>query len=129
MSVFKILSVISVVINAGLICFTMNILDRNGFNTYERTWLFIGIQWVFMTIQQVIACAIPDESDTEKIQIARQEFIVSKVLLKTPDEDKDVEVEDNDDKNHFMALLKDYPTKNLPAEEGTDTNVHLEITN
>jgi len=127
-TVFEILSIIAVPTNAGLICYTMNILDRNGFSKSEKTWLFIGIQWVFLTIQQIIAKAIPDESDTEKTQIARQEFIISKVLLRTPDEDKDIEVDENDDKVHFNTMLKEYPMKNLSVE-GTDSNVHLEITN
>jgi hypothetical protein len=48
-NIFLIISVISVVTNAGMTVFTMNTL--NGLHDRTRYWIFIVFQWVCFSLQ------------------------------------------------------------------------------
>lgn len=48
-SVFLIITVASVVTNAGLAVFTMQNLD--SYSTVTRYWCFIGFQWICFSLQ------------------------------------------------------------------------------
>lgn len=54
-SIFLLLSVISVVTNAGLTVFTMNTL--NGLSDAHRYWIFVLFQWVCFILQVRKLCA------------------------------------------------------------------------
>lgn len=76
--VFTALTVISVVVNAGLVAFSMTFL--NGLSTANRFWVFIGFQVVFFSYLSVVSCCIPDQPEQYKIQIKRIEFMQDTVL-------------------------------------------------
>ena len=48
-TIFELLITAAVVTNAGLIVFTMGLID--GFTLYTRFFIFIGYQWILFTIQ------------------------------------------------------------------------------
>ncbi len=87
-TIFLILSIISVVTNAGLICFTMDTFDDYE-NKSIRLWVFILFQWVCFIIQFSIMAAIPDIPEEILIQQDRQKFIVSKLIDKIADDDNE----------------------------------------
>jgi hypothetical protein len=58
LSIFQFLSVAAVVTNAGLVCFTMDVLDQ--YTLVGRTWIFIGFQWTLICVQFVVAEICPD---------------------------------------------------------------------
>jgi anoctamin-10/anoctamin-7 len=90
-SIFSIISVAAVITNAALICFTMTVLHQ--YSLFGRVWIFIGFQWVLISIQYVTQAIIPDVPESVEIQLARTEFINDKVIEKVPDEDFDDPVE------------------------------------
>ena len=123
-TVFSAVAVIAVVTNAGLICFTMSLLDDYVIST--RMWIFFGFQAALILIQQFIDFLIPDEPLDVTIQRRRNEFIVSKVIDKVPDEE-----EDESDANpltaagspkakQFELVLKTYPGR---ERKSASTNV------
>eukprot|EP01032_Pedospumella_encystans_P010538 gene10538-12308_t len=85
MSIFQFLSIAAVVTNAGLICFTMDVLDQ--YTSLGRTWLFIGFQWTLIMVQVIVTAAVHDVPPEVEIQLARQAFIRSKLLDKIEDDD------------------------------------------
>jgi len=88
-SVFELMATLAVIANSALVAFTMNIFDN--YSLVFRFWLFISAQWFIFTMQTVIRIVIPDEPVHVLIQIAREKFIVSKVIDYEPDDDdKDV---------------------------------------
>jgi hypothetical protein len=84
--ILTIISVISVITNAGLISFTMNTLD--GYSTFARMATFIGIQWALVFIQVVFGFYIPDVPEEVRIQGLRNDFIESKIIQKISDDDE-----------------------------------------
>lgn len=128
MSVFQILSMIAVATNAGLIVFTMDVLDYFiEFSMPGKLWIFIGFQWFFLVIQQVIQKLIPDVTDSAIMQAARNAFIVSKILDKVADDDVENDVDDDDEeageakgkkssKPAFAEIVKSYPSE-APSSE------------
>eukprot|EP01035_Chromulina_nebulosa_P019942 gene19942-25908_t len=94
-TIFTILSVASVVTNAGLICFTMDVLSGgSNSNTQDpsysyagKLWIFLGFQWVMLSIQFILSAAIPDIPEQVDIQLQRANFIVSKIINQDSDED------------------------------------------
>lgn len=88
LGIFQIITIIAVITNAGLICFTMDVL--NNYSPYARLWIFIGYQWVLFTAMFASEYFVPDIPGEIEIQLKRQEFIVSKVIEGLPDEDEDL---------------------------------------
>lgn len=108
-TVFSVIATIAVVTNAGLICFTMSLL--NDYTLPTRMWIFFGFQWALILMQQGIEMAIPDEPLDVSIQRRRNAFIVSKAIDKVPDEDEE-ETESNPlsvEKNAYTLTLMTYP--------------------
>lgn len=85
-SIFNIVSIAAVITNAGLICFTMDVL-WDVFDLTRRVWIFIGFQWVLISIQFLTQYFIPDVPEAVEIQLQRREFINLKVIEKVEDED------------------------------------------
>ena len=90
--IFSLVSVVSVITNAAIVCFTMDVLEQYSY--LGRTWLFIGFQWFLISVQFIISAAIPDIPASVQIQSQRSEFIVSKLILHVEDEDYGEEQED-----------------------------------
>lgn len=103
--VFSVLSIVGVITNGALICFTMKTLD--GWSLSHRLWIFIGYQWTLFCLMYFISLIIPDESTEFKIQSERSQFIISKLIDRVPDDDEEAERRallgpdgDNDDDNN-----------------------------
>eukprot|EP00599_Poterioochromonas_sp_BG-1_P012741 CAMPEP_0173157600 /NCGR_PEP_ID=MMETSP1105-20130129/15730_1 /TAXON_ID=2985 /ORGANISM="Ochromonas sp., Strain BG-1" /LENGTH=64 /DNA_ID=CAMNT_0014075113 /DNA_START=1257 /DNA_END=1447 /DNA_ORIENTATION=- len=62
----------------------MDVLD--DYTTFGKAWIFIGFQYVLFSCQFIAEKVIPDVPEEVEIQIARNEFITSKIIDKTPDE-------------------------------------------
>ncbi|KAJ1413447.1 calcium-activated chloride channel-domain-containing protein [Ochromonadaceae sp. CCMP2298] len=78
MSIFQFLALAAVVTNAGLICFTMDVL-WNLYTIQYRLWIFIGFQWGLFMVQYIAAEMIDDIPREVVIQKQRNEFINLKV--------------------------------------------------
>jgi len=93
-AIFTLLSVMSVITNAALICFTMTVLDSNlvYFEYVGKLWIFLGFQWTIFVIQNVILYTTSDRSDTVEIQLQRTEFLMNRLINKVPDEDSGEEL-------------------------------------
>lgn len=89
-AVFSVISLVAIVTNAGLICFTMSVLEDFDFST--RVWIFFAFQWVMILAQRVIAYLIPDEPADFITQRLRTRFLVSKVIDRVPDEPDDEDI-------------------------------------
>ncbi len=104
-TIFAIISVVAVVTNAGLICFTMDVLW--DYSLQGRVWIFIGFQWVLIFVQFMMQAIIPDVPVEVQIQEQRIEFIQQKVIEKVEDEDYGVvyEITDDDDEEGADAVF------------------------
>lgn len=83
--IMTLLSIASVITNAALICFTMNVIWF--LKVQGRIWIFIGFQWTLFFFQYVMSVLVPDVPEEVDIQMQRMAFIISKVCKKEPDED------------------------------------------
>jgi len=115
-NIFTIISVAAVITNAGLICFTMDVLWK--YSLEGRLWIFIGFQWVLIGIQFIAQAVIPDVPREVEIQEQRIEFINEKVVEKVADEDygEVVEVEEVNEENEEEPSAKGEPAK--PKSKG-----------
>lgn len=86
MGIFQIMSVLSVVTNGAIICFTMTVLNTNASGT-GRVWLFIGFIVVLMVVQFIVQMVISDEPEEVEDQKRRINFIASKLVDRQPDEE------------------------------------------
>jgi hypothetical protein len=107
-AVFSLVALIAIITNAGLICFTMSILD--DFKLTFRIWVFFAFQWALIITQQIIAYVVPDEPRDFITQRNRQKFIVSKVIDLVPDEvDEPAEIGENTSYAAFEVAIQTYP--------------------
>lgn len=86
-TILAILSVASVITNAALVCFTMDVLW--GYSLQGRVWIFIGFQWVLIAIQYITQAIIPDVPEGVLLQEQRVQFFEEKIVNKVEDEDYD----------------------------------------
>lgn len=86
-TIFAIISVAAVITNGGLICFTMDVLW--DYSLQGRVWIFLGFQWVLISIQFFTQAIIPDVPEEVELQIQRADFMNDKVLDHVEDEDFD----------------------------------------
>ena len=83
------LAIAAVLTNAGLIAFTMDVLDE--YSETVRYWVFVGFQWLCFSLQMIIMEAIPDCPEEIDIQLQRTEFIERKLIDRVADdEDEDL---------------------------------------
>lgn len=83
--IFTLLAMVSVVTNAGLTVFTMDLLGH--YRVAVQYWVFVLFQWVCFSLQVVVMFVIPDIPEAVRIQLRRTHFIVSKLIDKLADED------------------------------------------
>lgn len=107
-AIFTLISVVSVVTNAAIVCFTMDVLKE--YTYLGRTWIFIGMQWAMISFQFALGAAIPDIPEEVEIQQKRNEFINSKLILFVEDEDYGQE-EDDVGLNERLSVLHSKDTK------------------
>lgn len=110
MAIFQLSASIAVMTNAGMIVFTMSLLD--GYSNYGRMWIFVGFQWFCFATQFVIGVMIPDEPLEVEIQRKRTDFIVSKLIMMVPDDNDEPESQSNDSDEVISAhqILYDCPS-------------------
>lgn len=94
--ILELMSSAAVVSNAALIVFTGEQFD--GTPLHERVWYFVLIEHALFLVKYGLSLAVPDVPYEVEIQLARQQFIVSKVFDNAEDENdeelaKDVSVE------------------------------------
>lgn len=105
-SIFLLLSIIAVVTNAGITCFTMTVFDFLPLSS--KLIIFIGFQWFCFTLQFVLMESIPDIAEEVEIQRKRNNFIVSKLIDKVSDEPKQQE---NSSDSDAPLVLHEYPNR------------------
>mmetsp|Transcript_1336 Transcript_1336/g.1776 ORF Transcript_1336/g.1776 Transcript_1336/m.1776 type:complete len:861 (+) Transcript_1336:116-2698(+) len=109
--IFTILVIISVVTNAGLLCFIMEgVLD--GYSMSTRLWVFVIIQYVIFTLMYTIQLTVPDTPHDVLLQHQRTDFLVSKIIERISDEEEEAgfELEKISD-----FQLEVYPTDDVAA--------------
>ena len=84
-AVFSIIASLSVITNAGLVAFTMSVLDMYSISL--RMWLFVGFQWFLFVLQYIIEVSVPDVPYEVQIQKKRTDHIVNKLILRIPDDE------------------------------------------
>jgi hypothetical protein len=90
-AIFNIISVVAVVTNAGLVCFTMDVLD--GYTLATRVWIFVGFQWSLFAVQFMSALLIDSEPEEVRIQKLRAACMHEKVVDKYEDDDYGREIQ------------------------------------
>lgn len=108
MSIFSIMSTICVITNAGIIVFTMKVLDM--YSITLRLWIFIGFQWLCFVAQYLIQAAIPDDPLDVLVQMKRSEFIVDKLIRRVADDTDEVSggVRSSDGKISILARSPEF---------------------
>jgi hypothetical protein len=84
-AIFSLISTIAVITNAGMVTFTMVVLDM--YSLQLRLWLFIGFQWLCFIAQYIIQVAVPDEPYEVQIQKQRKEHLIKKLIYRIADDD------------------------------------------
>jgi hypothetical protein len=77
-SIFELIALSAVFVNAGLVAFTSDLTDQ--FASVYRVWIFISIVILLLGIKELIAFLVPDVPVECIIQQARNNFIASKVI-------------------------------------------------
>eukprot|EP00968_Pinguiococcus_pyrenoidosus_P009276 scaffold731_cov261-Pinguiococcus_pyrenoidosus.AAC.22 len=89
-TIFEILTVLSVVTNAGLMCFSFDNVWNIDWSPTGRIWTFIIFQYLVLGFQFALAKLIPDVGPHAAIQLARQQFFMKKLILQEQDEDEEL---------------------------------------
>lgn len=85
--ILEIMSLFAVITNAALVAFTGTYTD--DYRWVVRVWIFICFAGGIITINALIAIAVPDVPPEVDIQLKRQEYLVGKVLDNIQDEDEE----------------------------------------
>ncbi|CAM9168269.1 unnamed protein product [Sphacelaria rigidula] len=85
--ILDIMSHVAVVTNSAIVAFTSELFDDQS--SVTRVWIFLGIEHGMLLFKYGLEAAIPDSPEDVGIQLARNEFLVSKVVHNTPDDDDD----------------------------------------
>jgi hypothetical protein len=80
------MSVVAVVVNAGLVAFTQS--TTAGLSSYVKVWLFGCIITLILCIKYAVALLIADVPTEVVIQRERQEYINRKIVDDEADEPK-----------------------------------------
>lgn len=84
-SMYTVIAVAAVLTNAGITCFTMDVLS--GYSDRIVYTVFIVFQLSCFAFQYCLMAVIPDEPEEVSIQMQRTEFLVEKFIKETPDDD------------------------------------------
>lgn len=86
------ISIFAVFINAALVAFTGSYAIDERWAV--RVWIFIAMSSSIFMINSLLAYLVPDVPEEVEIQLARQDYIVDKVLHNVQDEDDDGLIKD-----------------------------------
>lgn len=81
--IFATLATVSVVTNAGVMCFSTSVL---GDSDVQRVWSFFGFIFCVLAVRMVVAHVIQDVPVEVDIQEKRKDFLRRKILECEPDE-------------------------------------------
>lgn len=76
LDIYQIIAIIAVITNSGLLCFTMRVIPFDG---TSLVWLFMAIQYAVFVTMSLLAFYIDDVPESVKIQLARQQYLVSRI--------------------------------------------------
>lgn len=80
--ILQILSIVSVITNSGIICFTSN----PNLTDYSGSFVsFLAIQYTLLVLMAAAAYFVPDVPSAVPIQLKRQEVLVNKFMKEIPD--------------------------------------------
>ena len=82
-SIMEFMTVVAVVVNAGLIAFTAN----SPYEPVVQVWIFVGMSVLVLGVKFLIAAIIPDVPTKVTIQLKRTEFFTQKVIDNLDDDD------------------------------------------
>jgi threonine/homoserine/homoserine lactone efflux protein len=85
--ILETVSYASIFVNSAIVAFTTTI--PFNYTWVERIWLFILMATGLFCIRMMVAYLIPDVPEEVEIQLARQEYIVRKVVLNVPDDEEE----------------------------------------
>ena len=89
MGILEVMGFLSVLTNVGMICFTGEFLD--GYSLVIKFAAFLILEHILLGIKSLVGFIIPDVPEDVETQLARQEFIVSKVILNMKDDELDID--------------------------------------
>lgn len=81
----ELISTSAVFVNIGIIAYTGSFMDN--YTWFQKVLMFLVCSVALIALKLYTQWLIPDETSDFKIQLARQEFIASKVLLSIADEE------------------------------------------
>lgn len=82
--ILQVVSLVSVITNSGIICFTMN-ATAGVTGTGGSFQLFLLMQYVLFTLMAATAYFVPDVPECVPIQGRRSEYLISKIINGDPD--------------------------------------------
>lgn len=65
-------ALISVITNAGILCFTMQLIQ---FSPWGEVWLFIGFQYTIFIAMAIFSYVVEDVPEDVSIQLQRQTYL------------------------------------------------------
>lgn len=71
-SIFQLTAYVAVVTNAGLVCFSMGVLDVS---IEAKIWIFITVQYFVFMIMQIFSYLVDDIPEYVVIQLSRQDYL------------------------------------------------------
>lgn len=71
-------AVISVVTNAGILCYTMKVITFDGVG---MVWIFIGFQYAIFIAMGFFSFYVDDVPEDVNIQLQRQEYLVERAQM------------------------------------------------
>jgi hypothetical protein len=92
MSIFQVTALCAVITNAGLICYTMSLLD--AYSPWGVVWIFIGFQYAVISLMGVFAYLVDDVPEEVDIQLKRMEHLCDIAFDRAEIEDNEVEALD-----------------------------------
>lgn len=99
LTIFTILSFISVLVNSGILLFTVKepIVTAAPSDSAERVWIFVAFIAAVYIIKLITDYFVPDVPISVKLQLQRQAHIEKKVFDQEPDEEKELVLDENVD--------------------------------
>jgi len=98
--ILTMISSAAIIVNSALICFTGSFYSLSS---VMKVWLFIIMCVAIFGVRYFTYLVVPDVPRIVQIQVARQEFIQSKLIDLDPDLDDDITViaDDSEDRIHY----------------------------
>jgi hypothetical protein len=129
-TVMNFLSIVAVTITYGIICFSQSYLIDT---TWAYRWVyFLLLEHVTLMIKYFLIITIDDVPEKVEVQLARQDFIVSKVIDDEEDETEDTYKSSQNAKDFRVAFFdEDYAVPLPPNATEPDTTIYelLEMKN